>query len=53
MLKSGIRIEIWNCNELVERLYHKESAEMKSYIDAEKEYHRVKQEAAEMRNKRR
>ena len=56
-LQTGIRIEVWNNNVLIERIYesdkHRERNHMKPYIDMEKEYIRKKQEMAEQRNKRR
>jgi hypothetical protein len=56
-LKTGIRIEVWNNNILIERIYEsdkrREGNPMKPYIDMEREYIRKKQESAEKRNKRR
>ena len=55
-LQTGIRIEVWNNNNLVERIYEsdkKEGNPMKPYIDMEKEYIRKKQENATLRNQRR
>ena len=51
-LKVGVRIEVWNRNELVEKIYAKcrEKRHMKPYIDAEREYIGKKQKAAEKRN---
>ena len=56
-LKTGVRIEVWNGNKLVNRIYERDKKRgynpMKIYIDLEKEYIRKKQEKATMRNKRR
>ena len=56
-LKTGVRIEVWNGNNLVERIYERDKKRgynpMKIYIDLEKEYIRKKQEKATLRNKRR
>lgn len=56
-LQTGIRIEVWNDNKLVERIYEsdkkREGNPMKPYIDIEKAYIRKKQEIATLRNKRR
>ena len=54
-LKTGIRIEVWNNNSLVERIYEADRANnpMSAYIRAEREYIGRKQAQAELRNKRR
>lgn len=56
-LQTGIRVEVWNNNVLIEKIYEsdktREGNPMKPYIDMEKEYIRKKQEMAEKRNKRR
>ena len=56
-LKTGVRIEVWNDNKLVERIYEsdkkREINPMKPYIDIEREYIRQKQENATLRNQRR
>ena len=54
-LKTGIRIEVWNNNILVERIYEADRANnpMSAYIRAEREYIGRKQAKAELRNKRR
>lgn len=48
MLRTGRRIEVWNCNERVDRIYNsmKEKHPMQPYVNAEKEYHRIKQQEA-------
>ena len=56
-LHTGIRVEVWNNNVLIERIYesdkYREGNPMQPYIDMEREYIRRKQEMAEQRNKRR
>ena len=56
-LQTGVRIEVWNDNVLVERIYERdkrrEGNPMKPYIDMEREYIRKKQERATQRNQRR
>lgn len=56
-LQTGIRIEVWNDNVLIERIYEsdkrRESNPMQPYIDLEREYIRKKQELATLRNQRR
>jgi hypothetical protein len=56
-LQTGIRIEVWSNNILIERIYEsdkrREGNPMQPYIDMEKEYIRKKQEMATLRNQRR
>ena len=56
-LQKGIRIEVWNNNVLIERIYesdkNKKVNPMKPYIEMEREYIRKKQEWATQRNARR
>lgn len=56
-LKTGIRIEVWSNNVLIERIYEsdkkREGNPMQPYIDMEREYIRKKQEMATLRNQRR
>lgn len=56
-LKTGVRIEVWNNNVLIERIYEsdilKEQNPLSVYIRAEREYIGRKQTEAEKRNKRR
>ena len=56
-LQKGVRIEVWNDNALVERIYERdkkrEGNPMKPYIDLERAHIRKKQERATQRNKRR
>lgn len=54
-LKTGFRVEVWNCNERVEtiRAKEKERFPMRPYIEAEKEFIGDRQRRAEEKNKRR
>jgi Zn-finger nucleic acid-binding protein len=56
-LKTGVRIEVWNDNSRLERIYEhdkrKEANPFKPYMDLEREYIQKKQQQAEMKNKRR
>lgn len=52
-LKTGVRIEVWNNNELVTKIYEADRKPLEHYIQAEREYIRKKQAAAERRNKAR
>lgn len=51
-LRTGVRVEVWNANSLVERIYGKERDMLAPYIQAEREYIGNKQRAAEQRNGR-
>lgn len=51
-LQTGRRIEVWNANKLVERIYAREKRMMHPYISAEKEHHRKKQQIAEFQNRK-
>jgi len=51
-LKTGTRVEVWNCNQLVEKIYGNEKRMMNPYISAEKEHHRKKQQYAEFQNRK-
>lgn len=57
LFKTGVKIEVWNENELVEVIYFAKSKYSKDYIWRyilkEKEYIGNKQKQAEERNKRR
>lgn len=55
MLCVGRRVDVWNCNEIVERIHAKEKEKhpMAPYISAEREYIRQKQKQAEENNRRR
>ena len=56
-LVKGVRVEVWNHNSLVERIYERdkrrEANPLGPYIDSEREYIRRKQKNAEQRNRRR
>ena len=52
-LDTGFRIEIWNNNELVCKIYKSNEKDITPYVRAEKEYIRKKQEKATLRNARR
>lgn len=47
----GRRIEVWNCNALVERIYTGSRYGMDDYVRAEKEYHAQKQAQREHYNR--
>lgn len=55
-LKTGWRVEVWNCNQLVERIHATEKGErfpMRPYIEAEREFIGERQRRREMRNSKR
>lgn len=56
-LRTGVRVEVWNNNVLVERIYEtdkrKRTDPLALYVDAEREYIREKQARAEERNRKR
>ena len=52
-LRTGIRIEVWNNNEIVQKIYAQDSSPLLVYVNAEREYIRKKQSKAEARNRRR
>lgn len=52
-LEEGLRVEVWNCNKLVEKIYSNEKDMMIPYVSAEKEYIRNKQKNAEKTNQMR
>ena len=56
-LRKGTRIEVWNNNQLIIRIYeadrNKQQYPFMPYINAEKEYIREKQAKAEKRNRMR
>ena len=56
-LQKGVRIEVWNDNALIERIYEsdrkREGNPMKPYIEMEREYIRKKQDWATKKNMRR
>ena len=49
-LFKGRRIEVWNENERIGKVYAHKCEAMKGYIAAEKDYIRAKQEKAEFMN---
>ena len=55
MLRTGVKIEVWNCNGLVETIHamEREAHPMQPYINAEKEYIGNKQMRSEERNRQR
>lgn len=57
LLRSGVKIEVWNENELIEIIYFAKYKHSKDYIGRyiieEERYIANKQKAAEERNKRR
>ena len=53
LLTTGNRIEAWNNNEIVQKIYAQDSSPLSVYINAEREYIRKKQAKAEARNRRR
>ena len=52
-LHVGIKIEVWNENTFVEKIYFKTRNKLGKYINEEKQYIAMKQAKAEQRNKRR
>lgn len=53
LLAPGVRVEVWNENQKTETIYTRTSEKFDSYVAAEREYIRNKQEAAERRNRQR
>ena len=49
-LSVGLRVEIWNETEKVDTIYSRTRQKLAAYVDAEKDYIRNKQAAAERRN---
>lgn len=56
-LKAGVRVEVWNNNDLVEKIYEsdkkRERSPLAPYIQKEREHIGRKQAAAERKNKKR
>lgn len=52
-LHTGIKIEVWSENKLIETVYSKTAKVLNEYIGLEKQYIAEKQARAEQRNKRR
>lgn len=53
LMAPGLRVEVWNSNVKVETIYYRTRPLMALYIEAEREYIRAKQAAAELKNQRR
>lgn len=53
LLQTGIRVEVWSGNAKAETIYSRNRSGLDKYVTAERDYIRAKQEAAELRNKRR
>lgn len=53
MMRTGVKIEVWNCNGLVETIHarEREADPMRPYINAEREYIGNKQRQSEERNR--
>lgn len=52
-LYAGIKIEVWNENTFIEKIYFRTRKNLNKYINEEKQYIAMKQAKAEQRNKRR
>lgn len=52
-MSLGMRIEVWNSSRCVDIVYCKNSYQMDSYVQREKEYIEMKQKQAEERNRKR
>ena len=54
LLQTGVRVEVWNNNAIVETIYERdrrlEGNPLRPYIEKEREYIRDKQARAEKRN---
>jgi hypothetical protein len=53
LLQTGVRVEVWSANAKAETVYHRTRRLLDKYVNAEREYIRKKQEAAERKNKKR
>lgn len=53
LLKTGIKIEIWSQNILMNVIYLKNANDINEYVGIEKQYIAKKQANAELKNKRR
>lgn len=53
LLRTGVRVEVWNANTKAETVYQRTRPLLDKYVAAERDYIRSKQAAAEQRNKRR
>ena len=52
-LHVGVKIEVWNENMHIEKIYFKTRMNLEKYISEEKQYITNKQVKSELRNKRR
>lgn len=52
-LRPGVRVEVWSENKKVDTVYTRTEYRLNYYIELEREYIRAKQEAAELRNRKR
>lgn len=52
LLIPGRKIEVWNENALIEKIYSRQKNSFWKYIKAEKEYIKTKQSIATLRNKK-
>lgn len=50
---KGHRVDVWNSNRLIHKIYSKNINDLNKYVSAEKEFIANKQRKAEMRNKKR
>lgn len=51
MLRVGLKIEVWNENIYIERIYFSTRKRLEGYVKEEKRYIAMKQASAERRNK--
>lgn len=52
-LRVGVKVEVWNENTFIEKIYFKTRRNLEKYVSEEKRYIAMKQAKAEQRNKRR
>lgn len=52
-LKTGYRVDVWNNNALTRSIYAKNRRDMSVYLEAERLYHREKQQRRERFNRQR
>lgn len=52
-LYTGVKIEVWNNNNIIDVIYNNISNNLNRYLKEEKEYIKIKQVKAEEKNKRR
>lgn len=53
LLRIGIKVEVWNQNNLINVIYLKNANDINKYVSIEKQYVAEKQAKAELKNKRR